>query len=55
MSYLKIKQTAFGNIDINDSEKEIIHITMTGESRTNIIIIQRENLQEFINQLENCL
>lgn len=52
MPYLKIIQKKYGNLDINDSEKDVVKVN---NSPGREIIVERKNLHEFINQLENCL
>jgi len=55
MAYLKVKQKFYGNLEIVDTLKGSVSVNQNTDSVNHIIRIEREHLQEFINQLENCL
>lgn len=55
MAYLKVSQTHYGLLEIDDKEKDIVQVFNHQERGMEVIQIERDKLQEFINQLENCL
>ena len=56
MSYLKIKQAGYGDI-IMLRKEDYTEVNQKAAIFNNAatILIRNENLQKFINQLENCL
>lgn len=55
-----INQKDYGLIEIDDSESDIVQISNSqigfgGLKNFELIQIERENLQELINELEKCL
>lgn len=48
-----IKQKNYGNIEVDNSEKDIVQI-INNESDPQIISIERDKIDELIKALEHC-
>lgn len=53
---ITIKQNkGFGDIEIDDREKDCILIWFLEKNDSNVVIVQREYIQELIQQLQNII
>lgn len=55
MKYLKIEQKDYGNLEIDVSEKDIIQIYMDANEIAEVVQIERANLKQVIEILQNEL
>ena len=51
---MKIKQKGYGNIEIDNTEKDIIQIWYFEQQESNVVQLRRENLKQLVTALIAC-
>lgn len=51
----KIKQKGYGNIEIDNTEKDILQVWYFEKNESNVVQVRRENIPLLIHLLTDCV